>query len=119
MNIKAKLLNYIEKKNISKSEFYLKTGLSNGFLDKKGSVTSSNLEKILANYEDLNIEWLLLGNGEMLRNSLPSQKNDTKTIENLNYIIDRLREENEQLKRACQGLPDVSAVVSSLQVMAG
>jgi hypothetical protein len=69
MNIKAKLLNYIEKKNISKAEFYRISGLSNGFLDKEGSVTSQNLENILNNFEDLNIEWLLLDRGKMLKNS--------------------------------------------------
>jgi hypothetical protein len=69
MGIKTNLLHYLNKKNISKSEFYQKTGIANGFLDKKDSVTSSNIARILNAFEDLSSEWLLMGDGKMIRNT--------------------------------------------------
>lgn len=67
MSTKDNLLTFIKKKNISKTEFYKITGLSNGFLDKGGSVTSSNLETILTFFPELSLDWLITGNGPMLR----------------------------------------------------
>ena len=71
MNTKANLLIFIEKKNLSKTDFYKITGLSNGFLDKGGSVTSSNLEIILKYFPELSADWLITGEGPMLRSDTP------------------------------------------------
>lgn len=71
MNTKSNLLIYLKKKNLSKADFYKTTGLSNGFLDKGGSVTSANLETILKNYPDLSLDWLVTSHGPMLRKDLP------------------------------------------------
>ena len=62
-----KLLIFIEKKNISKRIFYLNTGLSNGSLDKGSTLRTDSLEKIISAYPEINIDWLITGNGEMLR----------------------------------------------------
>lgn len=71
MDTKSNLLIFIKKKNISKTDFYKKTGLSNGFLDKGGSVTSANLETILNSFPEISLDWLVTGRGEMLRKELP------------------------------------------------
>lgn len=71
MDTKSNLLIFIKKKNISKTDFYKKTGLSNGFLDKGGSVTSANLETILNSFPEISLDWLVTGRGSMLRNELP------------------------------------------------
>lgn len=71
MDTKSNLLIYLKKKNLSKADFYKTTGLSNGFLDKGGSVTSANLETILKNYPDLSLDWLVTSHGPMLRKDLP------------------------------------------------
>jgi len=86
MRTKDKLLIYIDKKKISRSEFYKKTGLSNGFLDKEGGVTTSNLEKILSYYDDLSPEWLLTGRGEMLRFA-PINENKNIQANNSNVVL--------------------------------
>jgi phage repressor protein C with HTH and peptisase S24 domain len=67
MEIRKRILKYIESKGISKYKFYQDTGFSNGFLDKKGSVGSDKCEKISYQYPDLSIEWLITGQGYMLR----------------------------------------------------
>jgi tRNA(Phe) wybutosine-synthesizing methylase Tyw3 len=69
MDAKSNLLKYIKLKSISKAEFYKKTGLSNGFLDKNSNISSNNLEIIISVFEDLSPDWLLTGRGEMLRDT--------------------------------------------------
>lgn len=69
MNIRQRILQYLENKNISKYKFYQKTGISNGFLDKEGSIGSDKCEIICYQYPDLSPEWLLTGNGPMLKGS--------------------------------------------------
>ena len=70
MDTKSNLLIFIKEKNLSKTEFYKKTGLSNGFLDKGGSVTSANLETILNTFPEISLDWLVTGRGPMLRSDL-------------------------------------------------
>lgn len=71
MGAKANLLKYLELKNEKKKDFYLKTHLSNGFLDKNDNISSNNIEIIISVYSDLNLYWLILGEGPMLRDEQP------------------------------------------------
>lgn len=64
--ITDRILKIIELKEITKSKFYKETGLSNGFLDKVKDIGVSKIEYILNSYTDINPNWLLTGNGEML-----------------------------------------------------
>jgi hypothetical protein len=66
MNAKERILQFIDFKGISKREFYLNTGLSNGFLDKVFNIGSDKLEIILSKYSEINPAWLLTGKGIML-----------------------------------------------------
>lgn len=68
--VRKRILQYIYSKGISKYKFYKQTGLSNGFLDKDGSMNSDNCELIILRYTDINPEWLLIGVGPMLREDL-------------------------------------------------
>ena len=72
MDTKSNLLIFIKEKNLSKTDFYKKTGLSNGFLDKGGSVTSANLETILNTFPEISLDWLVTVRGSMLRSDLPA-----------------------------------------------
>ena len=67
MTDKEKILQYLEYKGISKNKFYVKTGLSVGFLDKGNSLGLDKLKIIIDNYPDLNIDWLLHDRGEMVK----------------------------------------------------
>lgn len=66
MNSKNRLLQYIEYKGIKKVDFYKATGLSNGFLDKNANISSDKIEIISSTFEDLSIDWLVSGRGEMI-----------------------------------------------------
>jgi phage repressor protein C with HTH and peptisase S24 domain len=65
--IKKNILLYLENHSISKYEFYQKTGVSNGVLSQKGGLSEENLLKFLSYYTDVDLEWLLTGEGDMLR----------------------------------------------------
>lgn len=77
MDTKSNLLTFIQKKNLSKTEFYKITGLSNGFLDKGSSVTSTNLETILKHFPELSLDWLITGEGPMLRTDMATAHHAT------------------------------------------
>jgi hypothetical protein len=67
-NIRERILQVIEYKGINKRKFYIETGVSNGVLDKKGTYSLDTIEKIISTYSDINLEWLLTGNGKMTGN---------------------------------------------------
>lgn len=72
--IKNNILKYLDYKGISKYEFYQKTGVSNGVLSQKNGLSEDNIMKFLSYYKDVNSEWLLTGQGEMLTTDKPLKK---------------------------------------------
>lgn len=70
-----RLLQFIDYKGDTKYKFYKKTGLSNGFLDKNRNIGSDKCEIISVEYPDLSLEWLIMGKGEMLKNTTPVEEN--------------------------------------------
>tara|TARA_R110002111_G_scaffold5920_9_gene27426 strand:+ start:2382 stop:3038 length:657 start_codon:yes stop_codon:yes gene_type:complete len=65
--IQQRIIQFIDYKGISKYKFYKKTGLSNGFLDKKGTIGADKCEIIYSYFPEINLEWLLTGKGSMLK----------------------------------------------------
>lgn len=59
----------IELEEINKNQFYIKTGLSNGFLDKVKDIGGTKIEQILKVFPNISPEWLLTGKGSMVRRS--------------------------------------------------
>lgn len=64
---KEKLQQYLEYKGFSKNSFYKKTGLSIGFLDSGKSFGLDKLKMIVDNYPDLSLNWMIFGEGEMIK----------------------------------------------------
>jgi len=77
MTDKEKILYYLKYKGISKNKFYLKTGLSVGFLDSGNSLGVDKLRIIYDNYHDLNLEWIITGEGPMIKNE---EQSDTLSL---------------------------------------
>lgn len=61
-----RLRQFVDYKKISKYQFYKKTGLANGYLDRNGSIGSDKCEIIIEQYPEIRLEWLVLGKGAML-----------------------------------------------------
>lgn len=65
--LRDRLLLFIEKEGLNPNQFYVATGLANGFLDKVGNkLNRSTVEKIKQSFPYLNIDYLVSGKGEMM-----------------------------------------------------
>lgn len=65
--LKKKILQYLDYKGITKYKFYQDSGVTNSTLSQDNGLSESNLLKILSYYKDLSAEWLLRGEGDMLK----------------------------------------------------
>lgn len=69
-NIKERILYILEFKGITKTKFFEEIGVTYGNFTGKAKETplnSTTLSNIFSKYPDINLEWLLTGNGEMLK----------------------------------------------------
>ncbi len=98
--IKDRILYYIKKSGITKTEFCSKTGMSYNNLKGKSLVSeigSDKIADILYVYKEISPEWLVLGSGEMLLSETEREKN----LNDKDYIIKYitvLESENELLR---------------------
>lgn len=79
-SIKDRLKIYIKYLGIGQSKFEKQCNLSNGYINNsKGNFGASKLEYILKSYPELNREWLLYGEGEMLKSPVQEARGDNNT----------------------------------------
>jgi hypothetical protein len=99
-----RLLSYLELKQISAYAFERACEVSNGYLYKqqkgKGTIGSDILEKIRKVYSDLNLIWLISGEGEMLLGD------DSRLV----------KEEHERYERA-ERLKSISANANLIEAL--
>lgn len=66
--VKQRLIDFLRYKKLSQCKFERACGLSNGYINNlKKSIGTEKLQNIIGAFPDLNIEWLLYGEGEMLK----------------------------------------------------
>lgn len=76
MDLKQRLLTYIQSVGMSVAEFERTAGLSNGYIKNfKGSLGVDKLENLLQAFPELSYEWLVRGEGDMLRSSVKQTSN--------------------------------------------
>lgn len=67
-SVKERLVEFIKYKRISQRKFQETAMISNGFVSNiKKSIASDTIVKISKAYPELNIDWLLEGEGEMIK----------------------------------------------------
>lgn len=67
--LKDRLLEFIKSEGLNPNQFYVKTGLGVGFLDKVGEkLKRPSVEKISKTFPHWNVDYLQTGEGEKLRN---------------------------------------------------
>lgn len=64
--IKQNILRYLAQKGVSAYEFYKESGVTRGILQQNNGISEDNIARFLAYAPDVNIEWLLTGEGTML-----------------------------------------------------
>lgn len=65
--IKRNISIYLQEKGVSDYEFYKKSGITRGVLSQPNGISEDNISRFLAYAPDVNIDWLLTGEGSMLR----------------------------------------------------
>jgi len=99
MGATKRVLQFIEYKGITKYKFCKDLGFSNKFLDNSSNMGTDNACKILHYFPELSAEWLITGNGEMLRNEMKKEvvnANDSDLVDVLKSQI-KDKEEKESL----------------------
>ena len=100
-SVKERLIAYLSKKGVNKSEFGRSIGVSAAFVTSiRQSIQPDKLERISKNYPDLNIDWLLTGNGEMLYPSINQTVNgdgNTAVAGNGNHVNTELGKALEEI----------------------
>ena len=107
MTTKERTLRFIAYKGLSIKKFEEMCGLSNGYLNSmKSGFGSNKLAQVLTAFPELNRDWLVYGEGEMIKkdvseSELPSPVADDKSliaelrsqIEKLEAKVDNLNQE--------------------------
>lgn len=112
--IKERLFSYIEYKGISARKFSTDCGFSPNYATNisKG-IPEDKANTISVHFPDLNIAWLMTGEGTMLK----MQLSDEKPIEHNTHeeMIDKLKEANENLERYKQLTKQQSTTIDNQQ----
>ena len=101
MTDKDRIKQYLEYKCISKGKFYATTGLSVGFLDSGRSLGVDKARIIINSYPDINLDWLILGVGPMLRDEA-RQKDDKPADQDAaasDELLDRIEQQAQEIAR--------------------
>jgi len=107
MSIQERIKQYLNYKEITPYKFCKDLGLSMGYLDKKGSIGTDKYLKIIEYFPDISPDWLLTGNGEMIKSnekitnqSIVGDKNVQAGVNsNINNSPDFLQAEIKELHR--------------------
>ena len=68
MNIKGRFLEFISYKHLSKRKFQESIGVSNSYIQNiSNGIGAEVLQRIKASYPELNTDWLMTGEGDMLK----------------------------------------------------
>jgi hypothetical protein len=119
--IKENILQYIELHGISKYDFYKRTGITRGVLDQNTGISEENIAKILAYFSDINIEWLILGKGSMVKDDTlrDNPKSSSKPNLNTNMLsepfVKMKKKDNPVENQLLESCPNCSALNNILK----
>lgn len=127
---KERLKFYLEQKGISNSQFYSDLGIKRGLLDAdklKATIADPIIAKILVIYTDLNIAWLLTGEGPMLRDErsegiihedpqVPTPKPDESILYNMyKDLMEEKKEKEKKIEQLTNELRAMERKVGTLE----
>lgn len=107
--IKDRILGIIEANGMTQYRFETLCGLSSGYIKSIGEdVGSTKLAKILSKFPNVSPDWLILGEGEMLRKDANCNYQTAHGVDisqtminqpqNIAALIEQLRAKDEQIR---------------------
>lgn len=125
--IKERLVAYLKYKGVNKSEFGRAIGVSNAYITSiRKSIQPDKVQKISSHFPDLNMNWLMTGEGEMLKatvNQTANGDNNTQVAGNANHINSQatiekaLAEISEQRKLVSKSQEQIDRLLSIIEKM--
>lgn len=107
--IKQRILYYLDYKNVSKYEFYKKSGVTRGVLDQNTGISEDSITKFIVYAQDISLIWLMTGEGDMLKQEeAPSpqvvetiivHKSDPKDLEIMQLQRSQIKLLEEKIKQ--------------------
>ena len=80
MNVKERIYFFVKAKGITIKKFEEDSQLSNGYVSSmRKSLGEEKLNNVLKAFPELNRDWLLYGEGEMLKSSVNIENGDNST----------------------------------------
>ena len=118
MGQKERLKEFIKYKSLTVFAFEQRAGLSNGYVSSisKG-IGHAGLNKISENFTDLNIAWLLTGQGNMINStgetwpSLDDVGSDQNKTANNKSIICEIIKERENINKALSRIDELLMLI--------
>lgn len=110
-SVKERLIAFIDYKGISKNKFEILCGLSKRYVSNiSKSISPDVAERISLNFPELNMGWILTGDGEMLKSS-PAVSDGTVGVPvdilrlNLN-LSETIRQQQETIQKLTEMLAE-------------
>lgn len=122
--VKDRLIEYLRYKKINKSQFGRRIGVSSAFISSmRNSMAPDKIQSISSNYPDLNIAWLMTGDGLMINDEFKKEADcvieDSKI--DLNKVLDILQKQtdsiaykDELLKKQAEQIERLSKKIETL-----
>lgn len=112
MDLRQRVLEYCKRKNIAVSRFEKECNLSNGYFNQvKKRPSLDKIESISRAFPDLNTDWLLTGEGEMLRQNIQQAGDNATQVQGTNNHVSSPR----VLEMAMQEIAEQRKLVSKSQ----
>ncbi|WP_134345744.1 hypothetical protein [Flavobacterium psychrophilum] len=120
LNIKERVLQICDYKQINKETFFKALDISYANfkgVQKKSTLNSDTIAKIISNYDDINPVWLICGTGNMLKENLELSENENSNNSDLLELHDRVIDLLERkIKVLEQRLIDKSMIIETLEI---
>jgi len=88
--IKQNILKYLEFKGVTQYRFYKENDVTRGILTQNNGITEENLLKFVRFAQDISLEWLLTGEGSMLKPEASSVPPDETPSDAPNAVTEAL-----------------------------
>ena len=105
MDIIDRIKQYLNHKGISDYRFEKTLSLSKGYINKAKNPTADILMKMCGIYTDISTEWLLRGEGEMLREKredLGLHRAESASTDENSLIYKMYKEKDDENKAECR-----------------